>query len=121
MTHVAAIRPGLVRDVESLVDPHQPSVTISWMPPDNHRTLVDVTSYTVRFFSKADNSDEYKFLYLSYPPSDGRVCATLTTENGLEPCTTYTFEVQAKATSVSGGWSAGVDEYIGMLVYVQSP
>ena len=103
----------LVRDLESEQNPHQPSVTISWMPPDNH-TTVEITLYKVRF--KPVDSDEYK--YLSVPSvSDGRVTTALTTENGLEPFTTYTLQVQAIAASGSSGWSAGVEEYIGMLEY----
>ena len=108
-----ARQPGQVRDVQSLVDSQQPSVTISWQPPTNY-TSVNIIWYTVRY--KPDDSDEYK--YVSLPPSHGRLRATLTIENGLEPLKTFTFQVRAETANTYGGWSAGIQEYIGMLVCV---
>ena len=75
---------------------------------------MNIIWYTVRF--KTDDSDEYK--YFSLPPSHGRICAALTIENGLEPLKTFTFQVRAETVSTYGGWSAGVQEYIGRLVYL---
>ena len=81
---------------------------------------MNIVIYTVRF--KPDDSDEYKYV-ATLPPSHGRICAPLTVEDGLEPLTTFTFQVRAESavpySAPDSGWSAGIQKYIGMLLYLQ--
>ena len=97
------------------MDTNIPSLTLTWDKPSNVKAAKDVTAYDIRFRPAGSwwRKDYHKMTVDSPATS-----VLLTRENGLNPLTTYDFEVRARNTGHNEGEWRKVSEYIGMYEFI---
>ena len=80
------------------VDPHEPSMALSWERPSNIWNATEVVAYEVYF--KSSEADEYEERVESCYTTG----ITFTRELGLVPLTSYDFQVRARSEDGVGEW-----------------
>ena len=94
-------QPGLIpRPVNLSMDmnPHEPSLTLSWEKPDNIWNAKEMVAYDIHF--KSSEMDEYEEM-----SEDCYATAfTFTRRSGLVPLTTYEFKIRARSEDGEGEW-----------------
>jgi len=112
----AALVPGQVQNLRSTLDTNIPSLTLNWDIPSNVETAEEVTAYDICFRPAGSwwrswwRKDHYKMTVDSPATS-----ILITRENGLNPLTTYEFEVRARNDHGVGEWNKGF-KYIGAFI-----
>ena len=88
------------------------SLTLNWDKPSNVKTAEEVTAYDIRFRPAGRwwIQGYHKMIMDSSATS-----VVLTRENGLNPLTTYEFEVRTRNDHCEGEWSK-VSKYIGIFI-----
>jgi len=105
-----ALVPGQVQNLRSTLDTNIPSLTLNWDKPSNVKTAEEVKTYDIHF-RPAGSSLRKTQVTVDSPAT----CVHLTRENGLNPLTTYEFEVRARNDHCEGEWSK-VSIYIGTFI-----
>ena len=108
MIYIAtALTPDPVQNLMAAVNPHKPSVTLSWEPPANAIDERDITTYQICFW------DEEKGFCNERVVNGSTTTTVITRESGLRPLTTFTFKVRAySGDGVSREWRS-VSRFIG--------
>lgn len=88
------------------VDPHEPSLALTWERPSNIWNAREVVAYEVHF--KTSGADEYEERVESCYTTG----ITFTRELGLVPLTSYEFQVRARSEDGAGEWRK-VSAYFG--------
>jgi len=107
-----ALTPDPVQNLTAAVNPHKPSVTLSWDPPANAAHARYVTKYEIHLQDRNNSS------FHGEKAVDGSTTTTvITKESGLRPLTTFTFKVRACCHgNASQEWRT-VSRFIGMQVH----
>jgi len=109
--------PGRVQNLRSILDTNKPSLTLNWDKPNNVVTAEDLIAYDIRFRPAVGWRKDYHMLTVDSPVTS----VLLTRENGLNPLTTYDFEVRAQNAVHNEGKWIKLSKYIGRFtVYVTS-
>jgi len=109
---LSAVVPGQVQNLKSTLDTNAPSLTLHWDKPSNVKAAEEVTAYDIRFRpAGSSRSKDYRNMTVDSPATS----VLLTRENGLNPLTTYDFEVRAQNDYCEGEWSK-VSKYIGIFI-----
>ena len=114
LTHVSdpslciGLVPGPV-DLSWAIDPHEPSLALTWERPSNIWNATELVAYEVHF--KSAEADKYKERIESYYTNG----ITFTREFGLVPLTSYDFQVRARSENGVGEWRK-VIAYFGKIL-----
>jgi len=105
-TRFTALVPGLVQNLQTLVDPRHPSVSLNWDPPLNFKRPGEVTAYHIRF--KPCDKSTYDEMRVDV----GTTSILLTRSLGLKVSAMHSFEVRALNAQAEGEWKM-VSTYVG--------
>jgi len=108
-----ALVPGQVQNLRSTLNPKIPSLTLNWDKPSNVKTAEEVTAYDIRFRPAAS---WWRKGYYKMTVDSPATSVLITRENGLNPLTTYDFEVRARNAGLHEGEWSKVSKYIGMYI-----
>ena len=113
---LAALVPGQVQNLRSTSDTNTPSLTLTWDKPSNVQAAEDVTAYDIHFRPAGIWwIQDYIYTYDERTVDSPATSVLLT---GLNPLTTYDFEVRARNAGQDGEWNK-FSEYIGMFIHQQ--
>jgi len=108
-----ALVPGQVQNLRSTLDTNIPTLTLNWDKPSNVKTAEEVTAYDIRF---RPAGSWWRKGYHTMTVDSSATTVPLTRENGLNPLTTYDFEVRARNAGLHEGEWNKVSKYIGMYI-----
>ena len=108
----AALVPGQVQNLRSTLESDILSLTLNWDKPSNVKTAEEVTAYDIRF---RPAGRWWIQGYHKMTMDSSATSVVLTRQNGLNPLTTYEFEVRAQNDHCEGEWSK-VSKYIGTFI-----
>jgi len=95
------------------MDTNIPSLTLNWNKPSNVTIAEEVTAYDIRFRPAGSWWIQgYHKMTVDSPATS----VVITRENGLNPLTTYDFEVRARNDHCEGEWNK-VSKYIGTFIH----